>query len=154
MKCPKCGINSLVVKDDLCVFCGYRLNLTMINNPPHYAHSSGVECIELSEAMDFNSGNAFKYIWRFREKNGFEDLHKALWYVRREIGLRGEEDDGGDRASSLARVVAYETNPTVALLFWYLAAGDHMRGEKGVTMFREAERLIEGLIHDAESATR
>lgn len=53
-------------------------------NPAHYRrHPSGLECIELTETMSFCEGNAVKYLWRFRDKNGVEDLRKALWYARR-----------------------------------------------------------------------
>jgi len=36
--------------------------------------------------MNFNLGNAVKYIWRASLKNGLEDLKKAAWYIDREIG--------------------------------------------------------------------
>lgn len=56
-----------------------------VNHPAHYTgHPSGIECIEVVEHMGFNLG-AIKYIWRADLKNGIEDLHKAEWYVRREI---------------------------------------------------------------------
>lgn len=60
----------------------------LINHPPHYtAHPSGVECIQITEHMNFNIGNAVKYLWRFGLKsvNSIEDLKKARWYVDREI---------------------------------------------------------------------
>lgn len=58
----------------------------IVNHPPHYnAHPSGVECIDVVEHMNFNLGNAIKYIWRADHKNGVEDLRKAAWYVNREI---------------------------------------------------------------------
>lgn len=57
-----------------------------VNNPPHYnAHPSGIECIVVVEHMNFNIGNAVKYLWRADLKNGIEDLRKAAWYIRREI---------------------------------------------------------------------
>jgi len=57
-----------------------------VNHPYHYnAHPSGVECIQIVEHMNFNVGNAVKYLWRASEKNGVEDLRKAAWYVNREI---------------------------------------------------------------------
>lgn len=58
-----------------------------INHPSHYnAHPSGIECIEIVEHMNFNIGNAIKYLWRAGLKgNQTEDLKKAEWYVRREI---------------------------------------------------------------------
>ena len=62
----------------------------MVNSPPHYkAHASGVECIQITEHMGFNLGNAVKYIWRSDEKGKtIEDLKKARWYIDREITLR------------------------------------------------------------------
>lgn len=58
-----------------------------VNDPPHYkSHPSGVECIEITEHMNFCLGNAIKYIWRSGEKgNMLEDLKKARWYIDREI---------------------------------------------------------------------
>jgi len=60
-----------------------------VNHPDHYnTHPSGVECILIVEAFNFNVGNAIKYLWRAGLKPGegaTEDLHKAEWYVRREI---------------------------------------------------------------------
>ena len=59
-----------------------------VNRPRHYLmHPSGVECIEVTEWMNFNLGNEVKYIWRSDEKGAtIEDLEKAQWYLAREIG--------------------------------------------------------------------
>jgi Protein of unknwon function (DUF3310) len=61
-----------------------------VNRPAHYtAHPSGVECIQITEHMGFNLGNAVKYIWRADLKgDGDEDLAKAAWYIQREIERR------------------------------------------------------------------
>lgn len=60
-----------------------------VNHPKHYTnHPSGVECIQITEHMGFNLGNAIKYIWRADLKNGIEDLRKAAWYIEREIEKR------------------------------------------------------------------
>ena len=62
----------------------------MINNPLHY-NTSEIECIDAIEAMlgdDFPAylqGNITKYIWRFKHKNGVEDLKKAQWYLNKLI---------------------------------------------------------------------
>lgn len=58
-----------------------------VNHPAHYTrHPSGVECIQITEHMNFCRGNAVKYIWRAGDKgNEIEDLKKAVWYVEREI---------------------------------------------------------------------
>lgn len=57
-------------------------------NPSHYrGHPSGVECIEITEHMNFNLGNSIKYVWRagLKSSNPIEDLKKARWYLDREI---------------------------------------------------------------------
>jgi len=61
-----------------------------VNNPAHYkSHPSGIECIQITEHMGFNLGNAVKYIWRSDLKgNATEDLRKAAWYINREIERR------------------------------------------------------------------
>lgn len=60
----------------------------VVNHPKHYTdHPSGVECIQITEWMNFCLGNAIKYIWRAGEKHDspLEDLKKARWYIEREI---------------------------------------------------------------------
>jgi len=61
-----------------------------VHHPPHYtSHPSGVECIEVTEHMNFCVGNAMKYLWRAGLKNdAIEDLEKAKWYVDRELKRR------------------------------------------------------------------
>jgi hypothetical protein len=56
-------------------------------NPNHYkSHPSGIECIQITEHLNFCRGNAIKYLWRAGEKGDvIEDLRKAKWYVEREI---------------------------------------------------------------------
>ena len=59
-----------------------------VNHPPHYTqHPSGVECITITRHMNFNLGNAFKYIWRagLKSDDAVTDLHKAVWYLTDEI---------------------------------------------------------------------
>ena len=74
-----------------------------VNYPPHYrAHASGVECIEITEHMNFCLGNAVKYIWRAGlKKDAVEDLNKAVWYVNREI--KRIEKDKEERFRELIR---------------------------------------------------
>ena len=64
-----------------------------VNHPPHYtAHPSGVECIQITEHMNFCLGNAVKYIWRADLKHdAIEDLQKAVFYINREIERRSSE---------------------------------------------------------------
>ena len=36
--------------------------------------------------------NAYKYLWRHKNKNGLEDLKKARWYLDRYITMQTEDD--------------------------------------------------------------
>ena len=58
-----------------------------INHPPHYAGIDvTIECIDLTRHLNFQLGNAVKYLWRAGKKGGkeqeIEDLRKALWYLQ------------------------------------------------------------------------
>jgi len=61
-----------------------------INHPAHYTgFSNGAEVIDITENLNFNRGNAIKYLARAGAKDPekeLEDLRKAEWYVLREIG--------------------------------------------------------------------
>jgi hypothetical protein len=65
-----------------------------VNHPKHYVdHPSGIECIQITEHMGFNLGNAVKYIWRCDlKKDAIEDLKKAVWYLQREIAKREKNE--------------------------------------------------------------
>lgn len=69
-----------------------KVPVDMVAHPPHYTgHPSGVECIQITEHMSFNLGNALKYIWRADLKgSAIEDLKKAAWYLQREIEKRAK----------------------------------------------------------------
>jgi hypothetical protein len=68
-----------------------------VNQPEHYMrHPSGIQCIEVTEHMNFCLGNAVKYIWRTGQKenvNAVEDLRKAIWYIHREIERISKQGD-------------------------------------------------------------
>lgn len=87
--------------------------IDMVNHPPHYNnHPSGIECIQITRHMNFNIGNAVKYLWRAGlkadppplydgkimlpthvkeelyfgdKKKHIEDLKKSVWYINDEI---------------------------------------------------------------------
>jgi hypothetical protein len=70
-----------------------------VNSPIHYVDGNGVECIDAIEASmsteefkGFLKGNVQKYVWRYSQKNGAEDLKKAKWYLERLIKLREFEE--------------------------------------------------------------
>lgn len=68
--------------------------------PKHYhGHPAGIECIQITEHMNFNLGNVVKYIWRAGKKGpAMEDLEKAKWYLDREIvRLRGLDPARNER---------------------------------------------------------
>lgn len=58
-----------------------------VNHPAHYTgHPSDIECIQITRHMNFNKGNALKYIWRSSDKGSeIQDLQKAIWYLNDEI---------------------------------------------------------------------
>lgn len=63
-----------------------------VNHPSHYTQG-GIECIEAIKAATVGlegieavcTGNAIKYSWRWKQKNGTEDLKKAIWYINKLI---------------------------------------------------------------------
>lgn len=64
-----------------------------VNHPAHY-ETNGVECFDAivasqgtCAAEDFCVCNAMKYIWRHRNKNGLEDIRKAIWYLNKYVEL-------------------------------------------------------------------
>lgn len=65
----------------------------VVNNPKHY-NQSGVECIDAIKAATgdgyeyYLQGNILKYLWRYRYKNGVEDLKKAQWYLNKLIEVK------------------------------------------------------------------
>lgn len=63
---------------------GTERDWNAVSNPRHY-HRGGMECVDVIDACvigltpqeAFRLGNALKYLWRWKEKNGVEDLKKA-----------------------------------------------------------------------------
>ena len=61
-----------------------------VNHPEHYTQG-GVECIDAIKAATVNKSpfeavcvsNVIKYLWRYEEKGGLEDIEKAAWYINR-----------------------------------------------------------------------
>ena len=73
-----------------------------VQHPSHYTQG-GIECIEAIRASmtadgfcDYCKGNIIKYIWRWRDKGGVEDLRKASVYLDWLINAaEGKENDYG-----------------------------------------------------------
>ena len=68
-----------------------------VKHPAHYT-STMIETIEIiqdkltPEAFEgFCIGNVLKYLTRYRQKNGVEDLKKASWYLDKIISVKEGE---------------------------------------------------------------
>jgi hypothetical protein len=78
-----------------------------VNRPAHYTqHPSGIECIQITEHMNFCLGNVIKYIWRHAMKGGVKDLKKARFFIDREIARLEPEPPPRTPATS-GRVIAF-----------------------------------------------
>lgn len=73
-------------------------NSDNVNSPKHYIQGS-IECIDALEAATMGKqgieavcvANVIKYLWRYEEKNGLEDVRKAQWYLNKLIERMGDE---------------------------------------------------------------
>ena len=62
----------------------------MVSHPKHYTQGD-IECIDALKAATVGKrgieavcvANVIKYLWRYEEKNGIEDVRKAKWYIER-----------------------------------------------------------------------
>ncbi len=69
--------------------CRKQESKDMVDHPSHYQSESGLEAIDVIKAFTsdltgieaFDTGNVLKYMCRWRNKNGLEDLKKAKWYL-------------------------------------------------------------------------
>ncbi len=114
IKCPdcggsgvkECGLNGYYLACETCHGEGILEEKTMDleneamnkkadpTNPDHYKSSTSLECIEEMEIIFGDLGvtyfcvcNAWKYIRRWKNKNGAEDLKKAKWYIEKAWAL-------------------------------------------------------------------
>ena len=70
-----------------------------VNHPQHYQSKSGLEVIDVIDAFTDDltgmeaicTGNALKYICRWKNKNGIEDIKKAIWYLNKLIEVKENE---------------------------------------------------------------
>jgi len=68
----------------------YNSTDEQVTHPNHYQSETGIEVIDVIEAFTFelkgieatDTGNAIKYICRWKKKNGIEDLKKIEWYLK------------------------------------------------------------------------
>lgn len=71
----------------------------IVNHPKHYTRGK-IECIdaiesavsELSGIEAVCTANVIKYVWRWKHKNGIQDLRKAQWYLNKLINLQEEQN--------------------------------------------------------------
>lgn len=106
-------------------------------NPAHY-RKGAIECIEAIETAvsgkdaleGYLVGNIIKYLWRYENKNGLEDVKKAQWYLNKLIdtidkreqerenvkiiieGKTTKREVAEDYAAWLKQSAAIEANPT------------------------------------------
>lgn len=87
--------------DDMLEEAGSAVDKTndAVQHPSHYTQGK-VECIEALESATAGlagieavcTANAIKYLWRYKHKNGVQDVKKAQWYINHLIKhLEGEE---------------------------------------------------------------
>ena len=65
------------------------MNDDYLVNPKHYKSAKGLECIDCIEGLveglvgieATDTGNIFKYLGRWKQKDGVSDLKKAKWYL-------------------------------------------------------------------------
>jgi hypothetical protein len=86
-----------------------------VNSPSHYAQWS-IECIEGIQASmskeafkGYLKGNCQKYLWRYENKNGKEDLLKCQWYLNRLIKAMEEDEAFAHRAEDAVNEAFAET---------------------------------------------
>lgn len=112
--CPDCLLTQNICIDNIenrkitctCMRCrrnfevDYKKDETTtdsINHSNHY-NQGKYECIDVmldvfGEDVNFCIGNAFKYLWRHGQKNGIEDIKKAVWYLQKYIELKENENE-------------------------------------------------------------
>lgn len=87
----------------------------MVNHPKHYTSGTlGIEvintmemCSTEDEFMGYLRCNALKYISRFENKNGLEDVKKCAWYVKKYLTVQGldEKDCRSEETYNVLKIV-------------------------------------------------
>ena len=101
MKCEHCRL----LNTNFCESCVFGLDkvngidyyalqntAASVNHPPHYntgkyeCIDAMIDCFGVDATKDFCLLNAFKYLWRCRNKGKeLEDVEKAKWYLEKFI---------------------------------------------------------------------
>ena len=79
----------------------YESNDPMVSHPSHYQSKYGLEVIDVVEAFTdglegieaCDTGNIIKYMCRWKQKNGIQDLKKARWYLEHLINHMEKENN-------------------------------------------------------------
>ena len=79
----------------------YETKDPMVSHPSHYLSNNGLETIDVIEAFTsdlkgieaVDTGNVIKYICRWKNKNGLQDLKKSMWYLQHLIDHVEKEND-------------------------------------------------------------
>lgn len=72
------------------VYDNYESEDKNVSHPSHYQSKNGLEVIDVIAAFTeglegieaTDTGNVIKYICRWKNKNGIQDLEKAMWYLQ------------------------------------------------------------------------
>ena len=72
---------------------GYTL---MDKISPNYYQQGNIEVTDfiIDQSMSFLEGNVVKYLCRYKEKSGIQDLRKARWYIEKLIAERMKTTGG------------------------------------------------------------
>jgi TPR repeat protein len=125
------------------------MNDDSVNHPLHYQHPSGIECIDITEHLNFCLGNAVKYIWRCDHKgHAVEDLQKAVAYLNREINRRINEANSAPLVTKSVSLPTPVSSPITGTILAYAQAGDprHQNGMGNMCYFGD------GVPQDYEAA--
>ena len=93
----------------------YESTDKMVSHPSHYQSKSGLEVIDVIAAFTeglegieaVDTGNVIKYICRWKDKNGIQDLEKAMWYIQHLIDHLIKEDEEKRVELTLEKYRAY-----------------------------------------------
>jgi len=72
----------------------------LVNKPAHY-NQGEVECIEAIKSATVNKkgieavcvANIIKYLWRYEDKGGVQDIEKAKWYLDKLLSEKAKDNN-------------------------------------------------------------
>lgn len=77
-----------------------------VNHPKHYIQRD-FECIDILRSLlgkqgfeSYCRGNCLKYLWRYEDKGGIEDLKKCRWYLNELISSMENKTEGTNKIES------------------------------------------------------